>query len=288
MSQPNTHAPRRERELNAVPWLREERGSFLALLDGLADDDWQHETECPGWTVHGIALHVLGNDLSLLSRQRDASPSGLIPVAQRRGARDLAGLLDVFNQEWVSAASFLSPRLVIELLELTGDWTAEWFDKVPGDRLGEPVPWMGPEPAPYFLVAAREYVERWVHHHQIARATDSKRPDDATTLHAVEALAPGFPRLLAPLHAPDDAIVGVTVLDRSWTLSGPGGGWAVQSGQPASSTAEIALVAPDIAARAFSRGLTASEMTEAVEARGDAELASDVTQLFVEAFSSSY
>jgi len=274
--------------LNAVPWLRDERASFVSLLVELSADDWQRPTECPGWTVHGIALHVLGNDLSLLSRQRDAAPSGLIAVAQRRGAKDLAGLLDAFNQEWVSAASFLSPGLVCDLLELAGDWTADWYEKVPGDRLGEPVPWVGPEPAPYWLIAAREYVERWIHHHQVARATGSKGPDDTANLRAVEALANGFPRLMTSVHAPDDAVVGVTVLDRSWTLSGPGGGWAIQPGRPTSPTAEIAVASPDVAARAFSRGLTASEMTDALEASGDGGLTAEVKRTFVEAFSRSY
>ncbi len=274
--------------LEVVPWLREEREALLSLLHSLDADAWRNDTERPGWTVHGIAVHLLGDDLSLLARQRDGALSGLLAVAQRGEAKDFAGLLDAFNQQWVTAATFLSPELVCTLLQLTGDWTADWYKEVPADRLGEPVPWLGPEPAPYWLIAAREYVERWVHHQQIARATASSGPDDEATVRAVEALAYGFPRLLGPVHAPDDAVVSFTVIDRTWTFSGPGGGWFVRPGAPPSATATLSLASPEAAARAFSRGLTAAEMQQAVETSGDPELSAEVTRIFVEAFSSSY
>lgn len=274
--------------LDVVPWLSDERRTLLQLLGGLNDDAWLLPTECPGWTVHGIALHILGDDLSLLARQRDGAPSGLIAVAQRGAAKDFRGLLDAFNEQWVTAASFVSPQLVCELLRLTDGWTADWYAEVPPDRFGEPVVWLGPEPAPYWLIAAREYVERWVHHQQIARATGAPGPDDEATLRAVEALSYGLPRLMGPVHAPDDAVVALTVLDRTWTLSGPGGGWALHPGPPPAPTAALAIASSDAAARAFSRGLTAAELTKALELSGDPGLATVVTQILVEAFSSSY
>jgi len=49
-----------------------ERAALAELLESLAPDDWARPTECPAYTVKGIATHVLGDDLSLLSRQRDA------------------------------------------------------------------------------------------------------------------------------------------------------------------------------------------------------------------------
>lgn len=39
-----------------------ERQLLVGLLSGLDDNDWQRDTECPGWSVQGIATHVLGND----------------------------------------------------------------------------------------------------------------------------------------------------------------------------------------------------------------------------------
>lgn len=274
--------------IDVVPWLRDERRALLELLGGLSIDAWQLPTECPKWTVHGLVLHILGDDLSLLSRQRDGAPSGLITVAHRGAAKDFRGLLDTFNEEWVAAASFLSPELLCELLRLTDGWTSGWYAEVPPDRLGEAVVWLGPEPAPYWLIAAREYVERWVHHQQLARATDSPGPGDEATLRAVEAMSYGLPRLLGTVHAPDDAVVALRVLDRTWTLGGPGGGWALHASPAPAPTAAVAITTSDAAARAFSRGLTAAEFTDALEPSGDLDLAAVVTRILVEAFSSSY
>ena len=53
--------------------LTPERAALCDLLEGLAADDWAKPTECPAWTVQGVALHVVGDDLSLLARQRDAA-----------------------------------------------------------------------------------------------------------------------------------------------------------------------------------------------------------------------
>src|SRR3954449_8043351 len=60
--------------------LRTERRLFVDLLRTLDDTDWHQPTECPAYNVQGVATHVLGDDFSLLSRQRDAAPSGLISM----------------------------------------------------------------------------------------------------------------------------------------------------------------------------------------------------------------
>lgn len=36
-----------------------ERAALADLLAGLTDEEWQHATLCPGWTVHDIAAHVI-------------------------------------------------------------------------------------------------------------------------------------------------------------------------------------------------------------------------------------
>ena len=66
---------------------RPERSALLGLLDGLSPGDWNCVTECPEYTVKGVATHILGDDLSLLSRQRDGAEQGtslLWPGAPRR------------------------------------------------------------------------------------------------------------------------------------------------------------------------------------------------------------
>ena len=56
---------------------RPERAALTSLLEGLGPDDWGSATECPAYTVKGVVTHILGDDLSLLSRQRDQAENGL-------------------------------------------------------------------------------------------------------------------------------------------------------------------------------------------------------------------
>ena len=46
-----------------------ERSVFVELLRSLDDEDWSRPTECPAYDVQGVATHLLGDDLSLLSRR---------------------------------------------------------------------------------------------------------------------------------------------------------------------------------------------------------------------------
>jgi hypothetical protein len=68
--------------LDLTPILAPERAVLLELLGGLSASDWERATECPAWNVKGIALHILGDDLSLLTRRRDASTDSLMLFAQ--------------------------------------------------------------------------------------------------------------------------------------------------------------------------------------------------------------
>jgi uncharacterized protein (TIGR03083 family) len=139
-----------------------ERAALLALLDELGPQDWDRATECPAYTVKGIATHVLGDDLSLLSRQRDQAPPGLIQLAGELPGADFRTLLDTFNDRWVAAAGFLSPSLLVELLRLTGEWTAAYYRAVDPMAPGEPVGLFGGHgsSSPFWQAIAREYIER--------------------------------------------------------------------------------------------------------------------------------
>lgn len=152
--------------------LRPERAALLALLESLDAEDWNRSTECPAYAIKGIATHLLGDDLSLLSRQRDGAMPGLIQLAAEQPGTDFRTLLDTFNDRWVAAASFFSTRLIIELLDLAGEWTAAYYAAVDPYAPGEPVGFFGSrgESSPLWQAIAREYLERWVHHSQIRRA----------------------------------------------------------------------------------------------------------------------
>jgi len=249
-----------------------ERHALLQLLSGLANDQWATPTVCPGWTVKDVALHVLGVDLGNLSVQRDefvdASASG--PYSDERAA--LVAFVAQLNETWVGAACRLSPRLLCELLAVTGEMIAAYFKSLDLLATGQPVSWAGPDPAPVWLHVAREYTERWVHQQQIR---------DALAL-------PGFmeeeqvaPVLAAFVHAPPHTLRQSTAPPGTrvrLTISGPAGGtwitlrandrWAL--GQDDGGRADATVtVDQNLAWRLFTKGVTPSDALPRLRIEGD-------------------
>jgi uncharacterized protein (TIGR03083 family) len=272
--------------LDVTASLGPERDALLELLRSLGASEWDQPTECPAWTVKGIALHILGDDLSLLSRQRDLATPSVFLYAESRPGMSFRELLDGFNEQWVEATRFMSTRLVIELLRCTGGWTEEFYTAVDLDELNEPVGFFGApgRPSPYWQVVAREYVERWLHQHQIRRALG--RPN-----LGVEYLAPaaaagirGVAGNLPDLGASAGTTIGFEIPDLgNWSLTRADDGWTVADGAGAEPTASLALVAAD-ATTLFSRGYLAAEVPAAFAVEGEVALAAralDVIQLMV-------
>ena len=116
---------------------------------------------------------------------------------------DFRTLLNTFNDRWVAAARYLSAELLIELLRLAGEWTAEYYEGVDPRAAGESVGLFGArqdENSPFWHAIAREYFERWIHHSQIRRALGlSSLADRQFLMPGVEVVAaiariePGIP-----------------------------------------------------------------------------------------------
>ena len=212
------------------PVLPAERAAFVDLLACLTAAEWAAPTECPAWSVAGVALHILGDDLSLLSRQRDAAPPGLFAYAEDHPGLDFRGLLDGFNEQWVRAASFLSPSLVLELLRLTGEWSAAYYDGVDPEGPSEPVGFFGATgPSPFWQVYGREYVERWVHHHQVRRAVGQPDLGVDFLVPAVEVVTRGLAAHLPGLDAADGTTIALTIPTVGvWALSREAEAWVAK------------------------------------------------------------
>jgi uncharacterized protein (TIGR03083 family) len=261
--------------LDLIDLYPEERGVLLELLGSLAPNDWDRETECPAWSVKGIALHLLGDDLSLLSRQRDGAPPGVVVTPTGGQWDELLGSLDEFNERWVESARFFRPALIIELLRITGEWSHRWYTEVDPERRGEAVGWVSPEPAPYWLLAAREYYERWIHQLQIRRAVG--RPgltDEPWVIPAVAVAMRGFPLALAALPAEGGTTLTISVdagTRHSWTLVREESTWSLHDGEPADPTARL-VVDLETAAQLFSRGLSRDDAAKRIRTEGDGEL----------------
>lgn len=245
-----------------------ERDAFVDLLGSLDEHEWAAPTECPEWTVKGVALHVLGDDLSLLARQRDAMAPGPLLYAEGHPGVTFRGLLDGFNEQWVHAAQFLSPALIVELLRITGGWTASFYDAVDPEKRGEPVGFFAATgPSPYWQISAREYIERWVHHHQVRRAIGRTDLGPEFLAPALEAIAFGLAAHLPDLNAAPGAALALVVPDvGAWVLGRAAHGptWTVCHADPEQADATVrvkAALATPVFSRAFDRTAAASSLT---------------------------
>ncbi len=260
--------------LDLTPFLRPERAALLELLRDLTDEEWATPTECPAWSVKGLALHILGDDLSLLTRQRDHSTDSLTLFAEDHPGLTFRELLDGFNEHWVSGARFLSAPLLIELLDLVGQWSADFYEGVGLDTIsGEPVQFFATlDLSPYWQVIAREYSERFIHQAQIRRALGRPEVDGELLAVAAEVHA----HLLAAWAREFAPPAGATVAFAAgaagrWVLTREADGWAVDAGgTDADGTISVADGAVN---RLVGRGLDAPDLDRAVTCSGDLDLA---------------
>jgi uncharacterized protein (TIGR03083 family) len=262
--------------LDSTPMLQPERTALLDLLRGLRPEDWDRPTECPAWNVKGIALHILGDDLSLLSRQRDASTDSLTIFATAHPGLTFRSLLDGFNEQWVTASAFLSAESLIGLLWIVGDWSDAFYREVGLDTLSrEPVGLFAQtEPSPYWQVIAREYVERFVHQSQIRRAVGAPDLDGDVVVWAATVVV----HILAAWLADYAPAVGSTieidfgVPSRLCVWERTAERWVVRDEGTADAAARIS-VEPGSTVAMLSRGITTTAAAEALTISGDAALA---------------
>jgi uncharacterized protein (TIGR03083 family) len=272
----------------------EERAALLDLLAVLTPGEWATPSPCPRWTVHGLAVHLVHDDLRRLSAQRDGHTGAWIDVSS---FEDLVGGLARTNEAWVAqVAPSLSPRLTCELLAWLAGPTAVHLRSLPPDEEGDDISWAGPGPHPNWLDVAREYTERWVHHQQIRDAVG--RPG-LTEQRFVEPVLDTFVRAL-PAHLPvhpagTEVVVEVTGdVSRGWTLRSTGGGWrfvAGDEGGPATSDGQDPATADDVGPatsvrvdagalwRRAVRMLGAQEIRDVAQLTGDPALADEVLDL---------
>jgi len=251
---------------------------LLSLLSGLTDDEWNLPTVCPDWSVRDVALHMLGVDLGNLAGRRDRFQDPWWKTASGDTVDDLA----VFNQNWVVAARRISPRLLCELLTVTGDAISKYHADVDLSATGQSVWWVGPEPAPVWLDIAREYTERWVHQQQIRDAVGQPgltephylAPVIATFVHAL-------PRALHAVSAPAGTVVRLVVTGEAggrWIAVRGSDRWALgqDAGSPASATVTLDQ---DVAWRLWTRGISLDNARPRIETAGNPELAARALEM---------
>src|SRR4051794_25247981 len=157
---------------------------LIGLLRSLRPDDWARATACALWSVKDIAAHLLDDDLRRLSFHRDVhQPPGASAIDDYAA---LIAHINRLNGEWVEVARRMSPRVLIDLLEITGPWVEELFRSIDPDATAHwPVAWAGEERSAHWFDVGRDYTERWLHQQQIRDAVGAAPLTGREWLHPV-------------------------------------------------------------------------------------------------------
>jgi uncharacterized protein (TIGR03083 family) len=260
----------------------EERTALLTVLEELTPNEWELSTICDGWPVYDIALHLLGDDIGLLSRRRDGYDRTALFTQHDLAQWDhLVAYINQQNALWVQALRRTSPQLVCQLLQVTGEELARYLDQVDLMLMGESVAWAGSGPAPVWLDIAREYTERWVHQQQIRDAVG--RPGLQETRYLAPILATfvyALPQTLKETVVPEGTAIQLVITGDAgniWTTVFQNGNWNLATGATTAPTTQV-IISADRAWRLFTNGLTRAQASEASYIVGDLPLGEKVLE----------
>jgi uncharacterized protein (TIGR03083 family) len=256
-----------------APLFSLERSRLLSVLESLRAADWSRPTPCPGWSVLGLATHLVGDDLSYLAWQRDDHRG--TPPPDGLDEHGFITWLDELQIEWVHAARRLSPRLVIELLGWLGDQVAQTVSMQDPSPNTANVSWASASPVPTWLDHARELSERWIHRQQLLQSLDlpeDLRPDLAEPV--LDALRWAYPYRLGSLRRPVGTRVVITVtgpeVELRWNLVSDGEVWQFSPSDGGPVAAALQMTA-DQAWRLLTNNLDLDRHGEKVTS-GDSEI----------------
>ncbi len=253
--------------------------SLLDLLSGLSTEDWNKPTACARWSVKDIAAHLLGGQLGILSRKRDGYAYSGSPIKKWD---ELVTLINNLNDLWVKAASRLSPRVLCDLLKLSGEQVCAYFKSLDPYAIGGPVDWAGPEPVPVWLDLAREYTEWWHHQQQIRDAVGKPGLKEPRFFAPVlDAFVRALPHTYRNVDARDGTLVALTISGDSggrWLLRRKNSAWRLYADDAQKADAET-IIDQEIAWRLFCKGTSKDEALAGATLAGDQVLASKALEM---------
>ncbi len=257
-------------------------GKLLELLRSLTPEDWNRPTVARLWTVKDIAAHLLDGNLRNLSIARDGYMGD--PPTDIESYADLVNYLNRLNAEWVKALKRLSPAVIIELLESSGQQYHEYLGSLdPAAQAIFSVGWAGEDVSPNWFHIAREYTEKWHHQQQIREAVGKPGIMNRELYHP---FLQTFMMALPYTYRDVVAAPGTTV---QVTITGAGGDdwflvrdeherWALSSSgntQPAAHT----TIDGAIAWKLFSKSWRRKEAEGYLKVEGDAALGGKVLEM---------
>ena len=206
---------------------------LIGLLRGLDERDWARPTIARSWRVRDVVAHLLDGDLRKLSGGRDRQQLAAQTVTS---FTDIVDLINEMNAGGVSYAARLSPRVMTDLLEITGRWVSEYVATLaPHASARIAVAWAGEDRSENWMDTGREYTKRWHHQMQIRDAVGADGLLQRRWFYPVLDLSVrAFPRVYEKVSADVGTVVVFEVDaegDNVWSVIRGASGWSVERGR---------------------------------------------------------
>lgn len=247
---------------------------LIDLLRSLPEDEWKRKTRARQWTVKDVATHLLDGNIRTLSISRDKyfgdPPNGV------NSHETLVAYLNQLNASWVNATARLSPKVLIELLKVTGKEYCEHFRTA---DLNAPaifsVGWAGEETSVNWFHIAREYTEKW-HHQQQIREAVGKPGIESEALYApvLETFMRALPFHYSKIEATPQKSVTVKIAGDAggiWTIASHENQWRFI--EPSETKSSVTIhIHQDHAWKLLTKGLSLEEAKTVSSFDGDTTL----------------
>ncbi|PGH52068.1 maleylpyruvate isomerase family mycothiol-dependent enzyme [Streptomyces sp. Ru87] len=261
--------------IDARPLFGPELEALLGTLRALRPADWR-QPAVPGWTVHDMAAHILGDQCARLGSTRGGYRRSFAP------GESLKAFIHRTNQEWVDLHADDSSASLVDALEAAGTEVARRFAGADLEAPTLGVSWAGADPAPAWLDIAREFTEYWTHRQQIRHATGrGTDPEPVAWSTVLDTFMRALPHTLRDTPAPAGTGVEVVVdgpAGGRWTVTATADGWSPAE-PPGDRLAASVGLAPETAWRLCTRGVGPATALARAHVRGEPRLAEAVCRI---------
>jgi uncharacterized protein (TIGR03083 family) len=261
--------------IDARPLFGPELAALLGLLRALPAADW-NEPVVPGWTVHDVAAHILGDYRGRLGWNTPGFRPAFAP------GEPLEAFVHRVNQDWIDLHAGHRPAELIDALEVAGAEVNRRFEAADPDTVGLGVSWAGADPAPTWLDTAREFTEYWTHRQQIRHATGHRTDPDPRALAVVlDTFMRALPHTMRGTSAAAGTQVRVVIrgpAGGAWTVTATKDRWSLAPAPQTKPAASITLDS-ETAWRLCTRGIEPGDALERAHLSGRRQLAQAVCQI---------
>jgi len=253
---------------------------LIELLRSLHPEDWSRPTLAKQWTVKDIASHLLDGNLRMLSVIRDNyygnTPKGL------NSYQELVDYLNQLNADWVIATKRLSPNVIVELLQQTGEEYCECIKTLdPFKPSVFSVAWAGETQSMNWFHIAREYTEKWHHQQQIREAVGKPGIMDREFFFPlIDTFMQALPHTYRNIPSPENTHIKITVTTEvggSWSLLRVNKMWKLSSTE-SKALAEI-TIDPSTAWKLFTKAISGDEAKSKIQFVGDEQLCKPILSM---------